>query len=138
VSGQRDTWLRFRQWGNCACSGFYGNCRLAALASAASACNRSCLVIQPPTGCEIIKVYKDHSISGTRGRDQRPAFDKLCRDAARARSEGKRWGALRLPPHSKNEFVRPWRLRDGRVCARSRFRKVSKAPKRRAGFLGGV
>ena len=33
--------------------------------------------------CEIVKVYKDHGISGTRGRDQRPAFDKLCRDAAR-------------------------------------------------------
>src|SRR5262249_8899767 len=34
-------------------------------------------------GCEIIKIYKDHGISGTRGRDKRPAFDKLCRDAAR-------------------------------------------------------
>jgi DNA invertase Pin-like site-specific DNA recombinase len=34
-------------------------------------------------GCEVVKVYKDHGISGTRGRDKRPAFDKLCRDAAR-------------------------------------------------------
>src|SRR5260221_5571250 len=34
-------------------------------------------------GCEIVKVYKDHGISGTRGRDKRPAFDRLCRDAAR-------------------------------------------------------
>src|SRR4029434_4298953 len=34
-------------------------------------------------GCEIVKVYKDHGISGAKGRDQRPAFDKLCRDAAR-------------------------------------------------------
>jgi predicted site-specific integrase-resolvase len=34
-------------------------------------------------GCEIVKVYKDHGISGVKGRDQRPAFDKLCRDAAR-------------------------------------------------------
>src|SRR5262249_37166751 len=33
-------------------------------------------------GCEVVKVYKDHGISGTRGRDKRPAFDKLCRDAA--------------------------------------------------------
>src|SRR5262245_40455430 len=32
-------------------------------------------------GCEIVKVYKDHGISGTRGRDKRQAFDKLCRDA---------------------------------------------------------
>jgi hypothetical protein len=28
-------------------------------------------------------IGKDHGISGTRGRDKRPAFDKLCRDAAR-------------------------------------------------------
>ena len=34
-------------------------------------------------GCEIIRVYKDHGISGATGRDKRPAFDKLCRDAAR-------------------------------------------------------
>ena len=33
--------------------------------------------------CEIVKVYKDHGISGAKGRDKRPAFDKLCRDAAR-------------------------------------------------------
>jgi DNA invertase Pin-like site-specific DNA recombinase len=32
-------------------------------------------------GCEIVKVYKDHGISGAKGRDKRPAFDKLCRDA---------------------------------------------------------
>jgi DNA invertase Pin-like site-specific DNA recombinase len=38
-------------------------------------------------GCEIVKVYKDHGISGTRGRDKRPAFDKLCRDAARREFE---------------------------------------------------
>src|SRR3974377_1872416 len=34
-------------------------------------------------GCEIVKVYKDHGISGTRGRDKRPGFDALCRDAAK-------------------------------------------------------
>jgi DNA invertase Pin-like site-specific DNA recombinase len=34
-------------------------------------------------GCEIVKVYKDHGISGTRGRDKRPAFDNLSLDAAR-------------------------------------------------------
>jgi DNA invertase Pin-like site-specific DNA recombinase len=32
--------------------------------------------------CEIIKVYKDHGISGAKGRHKRPAFDALCRDAA--------------------------------------------------------
>ena len=34
-------------------------------------------------GCEIVKVYRDHGISGAKGRDKRPAFDKLCRDTAR-------------------------------------------------------
>ena len=34
-------------------------------------------------GCEITKVYKDHGISGAKGRDKRPAFDALCRAAAR-------------------------------------------------------
>jgi DNA invertase Pin-like site-specific DNA recombinase len=33
-------------------------------------------------GCEIVKVYKDHGISGAKGREKRPAFDALCRDAA--------------------------------------------------------
>jgi DNA invertase Pin-like site-specific DNA recombinase len=34
-------------------------------------------------GYDIVRVYKDHGISGAKGRDKRPAFDKLCRDAAR-------------------------------------------------------
>jgi DNA invertase Pin-like site-specific DNA recombinase len=34
-------------------------------------------------GYEVAKVYKDHGISGAKGRDKRPAFDALCRDAAR-------------------------------------------------------
>jgi DNA invertase Pin-like site-specific DNA recombinase len=34
-------------------------------------------------GCDIVQVYRDHGISGAKGRDKRPAFDKLCRDAAR-------------------------------------------------------
>ena len=33
-------------------------------------------------GWEIVKVYKDHGISGAKGRDKRPAFNALCRDAA--------------------------------------------------------
>ena len=31
----------------------------------------------------IVKVYKDHGISGAKGRDKRPAFDALCRDATK-------------------------------------------------------
>jgi DNA invertase Pin-like site-specific DNA recombinase len=33
-------------------------------------------------GCEIVHVYKDHGISGAKGRDKRPAFDRLLKDAA--------------------------------------------------------
>jgi DNA invertase Pin-like site-specific DNA recombinase len=36
-------------------------------------------------GCEITRVYKDHGVSGARGRDQRPQFDALCRDATKRR-----------------------------------------------------
>jgi DNA invertase Pin-like site-specific DNA recombinase len=32
-------------------------------------------------GCEIVHVYKDHGISGAKSRDERPAFDRLIRDA---------------------------------------------------------
>jgi DNA invertase Pin-like site-specific DNA recombinase len=34
-------------------------------------------------GWEVVKIYRDHGISGTKGRDKRPAFDALHRDAAR-------------------------------------------------------
>jgi DNA invertase Pin-like site-specific DNA recombinase len=34
-------------------------------------------------GCEIVRVYKDHGISGAKGRDGRPAFDAMCKAAAR-------------------------------------------------------
>lgn len=32
-------------------------------------------------GWEIVDVYEDHGISGAKGRDQRPEFDRLCQDA---------------------------------------------------------
>jgi len=32
---------------------------------------------------QVAKVYKDHGISGAKGRNGRPAFDMLCRDAAK-------------------------------------------------------
>jgi DNA invertase Pin-like site-specific DNA recombinase len=32
-------------------------------------------------GCKIVEVYRDRGISGAKGRDKRPAFDALCRDA---------------------------------------------------------
>jgi DNA invertase Pin-like site-specific DNA recombinase len=35
------------------------------------------------TGCEIVKVYRDHGISGAKGRDKRPGFDALHRAATK-------------------------------------------------------
>jgi DNA invertase Pin-like site-specific DNA recombinase len=34
-------------------------------------------------GCDIVKVYRDHGVSGAKGRDERPQFDRLCRDATK-------------------------------------------------------
>lgn len=36
-------------------------------------------------GWEIVEIYADSGISGVKGRDKRPAFDRLCKDAARRR-----------------------------------------------------
>src|SRR5262245_14535571 len=38
-------------------------------------------------GCEIVKIYKDHGISGAKGRDKRPGFNALCRDATKRQFE---------------------------------------------------
>src|SRR3954470_13910998 len=38
-------------------------------------------------GCDVVKVYKDHGISGAKGRDKRPGFDTLCRDATKRQFE---------------------------------------------------
>jgi hypothetical protein len=32
-------------------------------------------------GCDIVKVYRDHGVSGAKGRDKRPQFHALCREA---------------------------------------------------------
>jgi DNA invertase Pin-like site-specific DNA recombinase len=34
-------------------------------------------------GWEVVKVYRDQGISGSKGREGRPAFDALCKDASR-------------------------------------------------------
>ena len=34
-------------------------------------------------GCSIAKVYRDQGVSGAKGRDRRPQFDGMCKDAAR-------------------------------------------------------
>jgi DNA invertase Pin-like site-specific DNA recombinase len=37
------------------------------------------------SGHEIVAVYEDAGVSGTRGRDKRPGFDRMLKDAARRR-----------------------------------------------------
>jgi DNA invertase Pin-like site-specific DNA recombinase len=32
-------------------------------------------------GREVVKVYRDHGVSGAKDRDERPQFDRLCGDA---------------------------------------------------------
>ena len=34
-------------------------------------------------GWKVVEIYIDHAISGAKGRDKRPAFDKMCKDATR-------------------------------------------------------
>jgi len=34
-------------------------------------------------GWEIVGIYEDKGISGSKGRDERPGFDRLCKDATR-------------------------------------------------------
>ncbi len=36
-------------------------------------------------GWQLAETYIDHGISGAKGRDKRPAFDRMCRDAARGK-----------------------------------------------------
>ena len=59
-------------------------------------------------GCEIVKVYRDHGISGGKGRDRRPAFDKLCRDAVRREFDMvMAWSADRLGRSLQRTVSRP-------------------------------
>jgi DNA invertase Pin-like site-specific DNA recombinase len=49
------------------------------------------------SGLEVVKVYKDHGISGAKGRDKRPGFDALCRDATKRQfDEVMAWSVDRL------------------------------------------
>lgn len=36
-------------------------------------------------GWQVVEVYVDQGVSGAKGREQRPAFDRLCKDATRRR-----------------------------------------------------
>jgi DNA invertase Pin-like site-specific DNA recombinase len=44
---------------------------------------RELRAIASRAGWHVVQVYCDEGISGAKGRDERPAFDALCKDAAR-------------------------------------------------------
>jgi len=44
---------------------------------------RELLAVAERRGWEVVKEYSDHGISGSMGRDQRPAFDRMLKDATR-------------------------------------------------------
>jgi putative ABC transport system substrate-binding protein len=33
--------------------------------------------------CNVVRVYRDHGVSGAEGREERPQFNRLCRDATK-------------------------------------------------------
>ncbi len=46
---------------------------------------RELMAVAERTGWEVVEVYEDAGISGAKGRDKRPAFDRLLKDATRRR-----------------------------------------------------
>ena len=44
---------------------------------------RELRAVAEKAGWQIASIYRDAGISGAKGRDERPAFDALCKDAAR-------------------------------------------------------
>src|ERR1700758_1547557 len=57
-------------------------------------------------GCEVVRVYRDHGVSGAKSRDERPQFDRLCRDAIKRQFDGiMAWSVDRLG-RSLQDFVK--------------------------------
>ena len=56
--------------------------------------------------CEIVGIYRDHGISGAKGRDRRPEFDRLLRDATQRKFDMvMTWSVDRLDCLIGIEFV---------------------------------
>jgi hypothetical protein len=86
-------------------------------------------------GWEIVKVYKDHGISGAKGREKRPQFDALCRDATKRQFNiVMAWSVDRLgrslqEKANPRSSQRPWSHRvraEDRRTAWSRFGTVQR------------
>jgi DNA invertase Pin-like site-specific DNA recombinase len=58
---------------------------------------RELLAVARRCGWEIVEVYEDAGVSGAKGRDRRPAFDRLLKDAARRKFDvAMAWSVDRL------------------------------------------
>src|SRR5215813_5707959 len=73
-------------------------------------------------GCEVVRVYRDHGISGAKGRDGRPEFDRLCRDAAKRQFDLERRSARPQPSGPGRFSFRIACLEDRSVSASARPR----------------
>jgi DNA invertase Pin-like site-specific DNA recombinase len=65
-------------------------------------------------GCEVVRVYKDHGVSGAKGRDKRPAFEAMCRDASRRQFDV----VMAWPVDRLGRSFRTW-LASSASCTRS-------------------
>jgi Resolvase, N terminal domain len=80
-------------------------------------------------GWQVARVYKDHGISGAKGRNRRPAFDALCRDATTRQFDVvMAWNVDRLGRSLKDlvAFKSEWNLL--RVCALGTSRHHLRSP----------
>jgi hypothetical protein len=79
-------------------------------------------------GWQVVKVYKDHGISGAKGRDKRPAFDALHRDAAKRQFDVvMAWNVDRLGRRPAGPGGPP-RHRPARPCSRCSARLPNSNP----------
>src|SRR5260221_13512396 len=62
-------------------------------------------------GWQVARVYKDHGISGAKGRNGRPAFDTLCRDALGQKIEAVR-GSVPVCVASSGDVCRDRNIAD--------------------------
>jgi DNA invertase Pin-like site-specific DNA recombinase len=84
-------------------------------------------------GCEVVKIYRDQGVSGAKGRDERPQFDRLCRDATKRQFDAiMAWSVDRLG-RSLRDLVRS--LSECHSLKIDLYRRAS-TPRRRAARIG--
>ena len=83
-------------------------------------------------GWEVTEVYEDAGISGAKGREGRPAFDRLCQDATRRRFDViAAWSVDRLG-RSLQDLVGFWAKPMAQASTSISTSRRSTRPRRRA------